>query len=744
MNGKKRSGQAARAALAAVGLLFGLTAGTSRADVTATFGGTGEFTHPGTLKIEGRTVKVDLSVVGKARVHRAVFVPKRELLGGHDARALKKVAVTSAGQAVPLLGPRYRSFNATAAVRAALAAGTKAAFRIDSLPGWDGRTARLEVRFDGKAKAKLPVVTDLAARHRGGQTILTFREADPPITAEKATLGEVRAARKKLAAAARKLTYRIYRATQPGRWRLVDEIGPLTCWADEYHGATHKPELPVRRYAVADGAAPVPPGVGIYAHNPAKAGKAWYAVTAAVDGREDLDRLSEGSTVGPIAETVGPGEPVLQRIEKPESFNYRKAPTLRYYVRWEAPPRCNVPSRPIDYVLAIPQGVKWPAPLNVAFHCWGGSLNGGYGWWYRCPPRTSLLLASNQIPYDWWTGYHEAKGTGRPWSEGVVRSYTFHRIDAFCEWVCRHWQVDRARTFAGGTSMGGAGALVYASHRPDRIAWAVSWVGVHTPADSPQFTGSYEHCYGRVAWKLKHESGQAAFDYFDDAAWIRRRPEQSMPFMAFSNGKDDGGIGWPQAVRYFRALQQARQPHLFRWGLGGHGVRAMLPGPGATGNTLRLDIRTDQSLPAFTQCSLDGDPGTGTELAKPQEYPEKEGDGTVRVRKDRFDGDPYGWANRWLYWRTDDVVDEPARWAMTVALMKQAPADECTVSVTPRRLQKLRPRPGEAFTWTARPAADGSGIQRGPVTADKWGLITLPTVRVRKGGSRIELSRRTK
>jgi len=39
-------------------------------------------------------------------------------------------------------------------------------------------------------------------------------------------------------------------------------------------------------------------------------------------------------------------------------------------------------------------------------HCWGGSLNGGYGWWYQAE-QGHLLLASNQVPYDWWTGYHE-------------------------------------------------------------------------------------------------------------------------------------------------------------------------------------------------------------------------------------------------------------------------------------------------------------------------------------------------
>ena len=46
--------------------------------------------------------------------------------------------------------------------------------------------------------------------------------------------------------------------------------------------------------------------------------------------------------------------------------------------------------------------------------------------------------------------------------------------------------------FAAGVSMGGSGALMLALRNPEQIAWAVSWVGVHTPLKSPQFRSSYE------------------------------------------------------------------------------------------------------------------------------------------------------------------------------------------------------------------------------------------------------------
>lgn len=736
----RTSGLGRRLGLLAAGwALLGAVA--AQGAVTATFGPGAGATHPGTMKIAGKAVTVDLSAVGRAKVYRAVFRPARRVFRGHDPEALAKVSVVSGGKNVRLMGPRFVSFDATEAVRAAVRAGAGLVLTVESLPGWDGKTARLEVTFAGKAKARGPGVTALSARHRGGQTILTFKEAAPPITAAEVTIGQLRAARKKLASARRQITYRIYRSARPvteatfGEAVLIDEIGPLTCWNDEYYGVYPKADKPALRYAVDPAAGPVAPGVGIYAHNPARAGKAWYAVTAALNGAEDLSVLAKGNTAGPVDETVGPGELILQRTERPDKFMYRPKPTLNYYVRWEAPPRCNLPSRPFDYLVAVPDKPRWPAPVCMAFHCWGGSLNGGYGWWYQRPPATTLLISTNQIPYDWWTGYHEAAGTWKPWSAGVVRSYTQKRYDAFFEWVCANYRVDRTRTVAGGNSMGGAGAPVYATHRPNRVAWVSSWVGVHVPARTPHFLGSYELCYGRLAWKLSHEDGGTAFDHFDDAAWVRKHPRVSMPLICFGNGKDDGGIGWPQALEYFRALQSARQPHVFRWDLGGHGVRAVLPGPGAGGSSMGLDVRTDRSLPAFTRCSLDGDPGTARKLATPASHKQRDG----RTGKDPYDGDPSGYANRWLYWQTKAIVDTPAAWEMTVALMQQAPADRCTADVTPRRLAGFKPRPGRRYTWT-NTAAGGDVLQRGQAKADKWGLITLQQVRISKASSRLRIS----
>jgi len=537
----------------------------------------------------------------------------------------------------------------------------------------------------------------LQARHEAGQTFLAWQEVDPPITQDSISAAELKKIRRD-GDSEKKVRYRVYRSQRPiasvEGLEPVAEVPPLTCWNADYHGIYPKPEQKAPRYVIEEGQRPVPPGTGIYVHHPKRAGDAYYAVTMSIDGRENTSIGPSNALRTPLRETVGPGVPVLQRVVKPERFQYVERPTLHYYVRWESPPNCAVEGKPYDYVVAVPPEPAKPAPVGIHLHCWGGSLNGGYGWWYNAE-KGHLLIASNQIPYDWWTGYHESYWQGdrkkERWQQGVVRPYSQTRMLAFLDWVATKWDVDLTRTHVAGSSMGGSGAPMLAIRFPERIAWAAAWVGVHVPAETPQFKGSYARVYG---------------------------PQKEIGFLTFSNGKNDGGIGWPQAFAFYRALQETRRPHLFVWGQRGHGQRARMP-VSLGERVLPIDVRTDQSLPAFTACSLDDDPGDG----------------------DPGKGDPEGQVNLYLFWETGDVVDRTDRWEMTVGLIEKAPRDECTVDVTPRRLQQFKLPPGQQVKWTNGTPGSDEPIQSGEATADRWGLVTLEKVRVTKGTNRIRIFR---
>ena len=132
---------------------------------------------------------------------------------------------------------------------------------------------------------------------------------------------------------------------------------------------------------------------------------------------------------------------------------------------------------------------------------------------------------------------------------------------------------------------------------------------------------------------------------------------------------------------------------------------------------LPIDVRTNQSLPAFTACSLDDNPGNGNPA----------------------DGDTTGQANLYLFWETETIVDSNDRWEMTVGLIEKAPQASCTVNVTPRRCQTFRPPPKTTVRWRS---TSGSKDQTGQVLVDRWGLITLEGVTVTKmAKTRISISR---
>jgi len=571
-------------------------------------------------------------------------------------------------------------------------------------------------------------VTGLRVWHKQGQTFVVWNEVDPPITAGSISAKELRAVKSRLKRAGA-IRYRIYRSSQPIKnvavLTPVAERAPLSCWNGDYYGIYPKEGQMAFRYVVEEGGSSLPPGTGLYVHRTQKTGKFYYAVTVVIDAEENVHLSAENCTQQPVEESPGIAPPILQRVERPARFHYIDAPTLYYYVRWEAPPACSVMGMPFDYLVAVPAKPADPAVVGLHLHCWGGSLNGGYGWWYNAE-KGALLVATNQIPYDWWTGYHERLWSRNPpqkpedWQAGVVRPYTQRRLLAFLDWVATKWNVDLSRTFAAGSSMGGSGSLMLAIRYPERIAWAVSWVGVHIPHLSPQFRSSYARVWGKPEWNVGFEDGTPVWDYYSDAWYLRRYPQKEIGFLTFSNGKNDKGIGWRQAVEFLRALQQTHRPHLFVWGQQGHGQRAIMPDSLAQ-RVLPIDIRTDATLPAFTRCSLDDNPGSG----------------------DPDDGDPAGAVNRYLTWQTADAVDEPNRWEMTVRLVQQSPEPWCTVDITPRRCQRFRPAAGEVFKWTNRSLADGQAIQQGKMAADRWGLVTLPQVRVHTTGNRIVVEQTT-
>lgn len=561
--------------------------------------------------------------------------------------------------------------------------------------------------------------TELELYHKDGQTFITFEEIIQLVQSEVITSKELHTLIKNYE---RDIKYRIYYSNQPitviEQMEPIAEVDALSGWDKTFYGISSANKSdPAYRYVIQDGGAPLGLSTGLYVHNADVAGEGFYAVTSVVDGIENT-ALTDGVNTGSIHETTGQGTPVLQRVVEAELFQWVKDVKLYYFTRWEVPPNASIEGMAFDYLVAEPSNLANPAPVGIHMHCWGGNLNGGYGWWNDAEDG-ALMLASNEEPYDWWTGYSENyydEGGSSRLQNSVVRPYSTNRLWSFVDWMesSGSWNIDRSRTFSAGSSMGGSGSIMMAIRFPEQIAWNRSWVGVHDPNNSPSFTNSYAGVYGKQEYANLFEDGTPVWDYYNDVWYLQNHIEDSVGFISFANGKNDGAIGWEQAVDFINALQETRQPHLFIWGQGGHSQRTVLPGNGSQ-RVMMLDIRVDQSLPAFTHCSLDDVFGNG----------------------DPNDGDDVGQVNRYLYWETEDIVDTESSWEMTVGLMDASPEDTCLVDITPRRLQTFKPAIGSEVVYENYDVDTGELIDSGTVIVDVYGLITIPQTTVGKTMNRI-------
>jgi hypothetical protein len=166
---------------------------------------------------------------------------------------------------------------------------------------------------------------------------------------------------------------------------------------------------------------------------------------------------------------------------------------------------------------------------------------------------------------------------------------------------------------------------------------------------------------------------------------------------------------WPEMIH---AMASTKRAFAANWSTNG-------PGPVGPLRALVPRIRRDQSLPAFTGCSLDASPGDG----------------------DHADAEKGGGINIYQLWEPETIVDQPGRWEITVFLRDDCPYPDGTTDLTPRRCRKFQAKPGERFQWTATAGDDDKPLQSGQAVADRHGLVTIGGVVLRKTPTRIRLVR---
>jgi hypothetical protein len=723
-------------------VLLAATTAAGQGFVTTTFGNSPKCQHPNTLKVVGSVLRFDLSALPKDTVvHRAVLS-----VSGRGHRRGVSVVLYPVGWSKGHLQtrpPLHRSFDATAAVRAWVKDPARnGGLKVASSGGLRFDGAVLAVSYAGKvaeAAAKpATTVTELKAIHQSGQTFLTWKEIDDPI-GEDAPKFEDFEKRIIEARKQRSLRYRVYRHTKPitagtlGDAEMVQEVEDIvSVWNLLQIRNTEHPNQGtptkrsfirggknlalnhvMRRYRIVDGSAePLSRATGLAVVTVQKPGKRYYAVTTVVHGAEAVAKLDGGCSLAKAVDETPSKFPAAILLRSSIQKGKRGC-DVHVYGSWVGPPYNNLPQKSETFVVRwknLPKGDdKNRLPLLVLTSTYGGSATelGGSGW-HNARTHVPGSLRVGVTEGGVWQGFHECMGTLRGYDRGVVHNYPQRRVLGAAHWAM--WKkdlfVDPQRVYFW--SQLGCWAL-----RHGDVFAVVMSNGYGNP--------NIGRLYQKHGWKWgpypkssQNFAGVKQWDYMNMARYVRDNPTVELPFWicfpaygAYPSHTigDFGFEPWPEMIH---AMASTKRAFAANWSSNGSGsVRPLM-------YAMVSKIKRDQSLPAFTNCSLDHSPGDGNHA----------------------DAQKGGGINVYQRWDTATIVDEPDEWAMTMWLGADL---ACTTDVTPRRCQKFKAKSGETFKWTN--TLGGKVVQSGAVTADKWGLVTLEKVRVTKAKARLVITR---
>ena len=745
----------------AIGSLSAPSLGADRF-ITTTFGAAAPCEHSGTMNLEGGVLKFDLSALpADTRVQRATLtVPFARTHGQCRATRVVALGFDSARPVAPR-PPEHTTLDATAVVAAWVAKPeANKGLKIEDAGLADFTKAVLEVSHVGAVAKPGPVVTDLKAIQKSGQTFLTWTEPEDVVGEDAPTWGKFEKAVLD-ARAKRRVVYRVYASDKPiaianlGSAQLVREIPEaISCWYilavknTEHPGPGRKSDSPLRhgnlvlddivtRYHLADDGPPMPRATGLAVLTTREAGTWYYAVVPAVDGRESVAELKEGCNMtGAVEEKPCKFPAIIKQRTRGVDPKHTGQSPVDLYVCWLEPPLVQF-ARPVE--IGMPRWLDLPkgSPesrlglyVNLATYGTTATEIGDPGWHGArryVPGAVTLSLAEEGTL---WAGQHECIGTLRGYDDGVVWDYEQRRALAAMAWAVEkpEFFIDPERVYVFGQSAG------FCIRYPDLFA-AVMSDGHNTYRNSRE---GKKHMWrwGRDGTG-RSASGESYVDYLDLAKFVRENPTVELPFHVIApvyGAFPDhtlGDFGFKPWQEFLTAMMETKRAFCATWMSNGFGeaqpfVKEMVP-----------QLRLHQGLPAFTRCSLDARPLCDDPKG---EYRPGKYDQDFQQHADKFGG-----INLWQRWDPAGIADEPGRWAITIWLAAPdkegrigSPETTATTDLTPRRCQKFKAAPGDKLAWTVA-APDGKVLQSGTAQAGAHGLVTVPGIKMSREKVRVEI-----
>jgi len=548
-------------------------------------------------------------------------------------------------------------------------------------------------------------VTNIRANHRDGQTFITWTDV-----AE----GEQGAGfRYSLYCSDRPITESNLKDLKPVIHDIVNNSGKHY----GYHMFQQRrldPTLPMA--TIEPNGKPLPHWSGLAVRTVETNGKRYYAVVAYTQGKRIGEVVAEQSaTTKPVLETAAPLKPV-KTGDSTERGRYARMVKVT-----------GEKNLPLMVQLHASSARGGPGSDHGDYYLYWGRREWGYRdglpWQFtvdeRAVPNTNhrrlSLYARETLAHPTGNGTRETYWFGyycRPqWADHEEpRAYNFteRRMLWLIDWTTKKYHVDPERVYAQGGSMGAWGTASFTLRHPELFAAIYP--------NRPRMKQRGLPALVKLASDVPIMMDDGKTDYYERmnmARFVSEHPSD-LPFIGWCCGRHDGFATFKEQIQMVKALTAARHGFAFAWNNGDHGTGAKPMRQIQRWYPPELFAR-DQSYPAFGNSSIDDDLGSGeVEVTK--------GDRTSPVLKDDS-GALEGGVNLGFVWK--NVVDEDAQWSVTLA--NELATDEMTVDVTPRRCQKFKPRPGDTILWSN--AAGGSGV----VMVDKWGLATIPRLRISAG-----------
>lgn len=566
--------------------------------------------------------------------------------------------------------------------------------------------------------ASFTAAEGLNVMHKSGQTFITWTEdADPdvkynlylsesPITMDKLTSAELAAigipsgtGADMIDEQAKPLAIQIYRK---------DELG--TDWAADISGASpEKLAKPKHGYAISTFGSHLPFGTGLYVRNADKSREVYYAIAKTDASGKIIGSLITSDV--PAAERPANPEPVLERLRKCDSGEI-----IKYYTHWSTKDIALKENMPFKFELQIgvDVGKSGPSPLVVLLHGGGGAetlpapLEGNF----------ILLLPNNYTPgfpevYDFWYGYNTEIYTGNL-KEGVNVNFTERRLLYMIDWVKSNYNIDENRIYLIGGSMGGTGSLNFGLRHPEIFA-AIHAMVPHTNMGSgiAPHDSWFLRLWGKREEAIKTNEGVNIWDRFNQIEFVSN-PKNNIPFVKTISSREDPAMPWVELPPFIKAMNTAKRAFVSGWGVGPHNIPLEYR-PKLARMFDIYKIRKNESYPAFSNSSLNDDPGNGDAE-----------DGTITG----IMGGGFDW---------EILADTDKKWSAKISHIADD-KQEAAADITPRNLQKFKVSNKDEYSY-ANTDSSGNIIQSGTIKADENGLLTISQVKITSIGNTITISR---